>query len=57
MGPGRIRSRVHFAYVGSSFEVTIKGVRVGDAEQRNGWESPFIGEIANRNIRVLLGQM
>jgi hypothetical protein len=55
--PGRIRSRVHFAWVGDSFEVVLEGVRVGDAEQRNGWESPFIGAIADRKIRVLLGQM
>ena len=55
--PGRVQSRVHFGYVGSSFEVVIEGVRVGDRAQRNGWESPFIGAIAERNIRVLLGQM
>ncbi len=55
--PGRIRSRVHFAWVDDSFEVVLEGVRVGDREQRNGWESPFIGAIADRNIRVLLGQM
>jgi hypothetical protein len=35
----------------------IEGVRVGHAEQRNGWESPFIAAVADRNIRVLLGQM
>ena len=55
--PGRILSQVHFVSNGSTFEVVIEGVRVGDPEDRNGWESPFIGAIANHNIRVLVGQM
>ncbi len=55
--PGRIQSRVHLAWVDDSFEAVLEGVRVGDREQRNGWESRFIAAIADRNIRMLLGQM
>jgi hypothetical protein len=55
--PLRIRSHVHYMRTTNGFELVIKGVRTGDIEQRNGWESPFLGVLAQHKIMLLLGQM
>jgi hypothetical protein len=55
--PGRIRTHVHYVKTRTSYVLVIRGVRTGDAGDRSGWESPLMGAIVQRKIKLLLGQL
>jgi hypothetical protein len=55
--PRRIRTHIHYVRTRSAYELVIRGVRTGDPTERSGWEGPLMGAIAQRKIKLLLGQL
>ena len=55
--PARIRARAHFLRGGGVYALVIRGVRTGDNAERSSWEAPLLGALAERKVRVLVGQL
>jgi len=55
--PARIRARAHFVRGGGAYALVIRGVRTGDNAERSSWEAPLLGVLAERRVRVLVGQL
>jgi hypothetical protein len=55
--PERIRTHIHYVKRSRTYALVIGGARTGDSGERSDWESTLMAAIAQRKIKLLLGQL
>lgn len=55
--PERIRTHIHYVKSSRTYALVIGGARTGDSGERGDWESSLMAAIAQRKIKLLLGQL